>query len=272
MPSFPSDDEFETDYFELESLRTPTLPSNYTMSFPPGKQRTYSIMIYYTPEFAEVTPNIDDFFDQVIAETNQGYAQSLIPITIEKLCSEQTPFNDSDNAMALFDKFAHFKGSYEALRNTADVATLFSVKMKNCGIAIIASFDKGLTFSMVKKSCALGYYSFGHEIGHTLGAEHDPKYSNNLRFPEGHGHLIDIGDWYYGMRTILAYSSPGHQLRVNYYSNPKVMHPQTGTPTGVEGLSDNASVLLRNIDRLASWGNETASCKDKLQGQISSIP
>ena len=267
MPSFPSDDEFETDYFEVESLRTPPI-YNYTMSSSPGKQRTYSIMIYYTPEFAEATPNIDDFFDQVIAETNQGYAQSLMPITIEKLCSEQTPFNDSDNAMALFDNFAHFKGSYEALRNTADVASLFSIKMKNCGIAIIASYDKGLTFSMVKKSCALGYYSFGHEIGHTLGAEHDPKYSKNLRFPEGHGHLIENGNWYYGMRTILAYSSPGHQLRVNYYSNPKVKHPQTGTPTGVEGLSDNASVLVRNIDRLASWGNETASCKDKLQGQI----
>merc|ERR1719460_3158498 len=34
VPSFPSDDEFETDYFEVESLRTPPI-YNYTMSSPP---------------------------------------------------------------------------------------------------------------------------------------------------------------------------------------------------------------------------------------------
>ena len=266
MPSFPADDESGPDHFEVESLREAPLKGE--MSSPPGKQRTYSIMIYYTPEFAEVTPNIDDFIDQVIAETNQGYANSLLPITIEKLCSEQTPFNDSDDSMALFDKFAHFKGSYDALRNTADAAALFTIKMKNCGIAIGSSFDTGLTFSLIKKSCALGYYSFGHEIAHNLGAEHDPKYSNNLNFPHGHGHLIERGTHYLGLRTILAYSSPGHQWRVNYYSNPRVDHPYTGTPTGVQGLSDNAAVLLRNIDSLASLGNETASCKDMLQGQF----
>ena len=264
VPSFPSDDESGSDHFEVEGLRE--IHPKVNVSSPPDKQRTYSIMIYYTPEFLEVTPNIDDFIDQVIAETNQGYVNSLIPITIEKLCSEQTPFHDSDDKMALFDQFAHFKGSYEALRNTADAATLFSVRMKNCGIAITASFERGLTFSMIKKSCALGYYSFGHEIAHNLGAEHDPKYSNNLHFPQGHGHLIERGGHYMGLRTILAYSSPGHQMRVNYYSNPRVNHPRTKTPTGVEGLSDNASVLMRNIDSLASLGNETASCKDMLQG------
>ena len=37
---------------------------------------TYSVMVYYTPEFAAVTPNIRDFVDQVVAETNQGYINS----------------------------------------------------------------------------------------------------------------------------------------------------------------------------------------------------
>jgi len=264
LPSFPSDDESGHDHFEMQSLREVHVNASSSSS-PSGEQRTYSIMIYYTPEFAEVTPNIDDFIDQVIAETNQGYVNSLMPITIEKLCSEQTTFHDSDDAMGLFDKFGAMKASYDAIRNTADGAALLSIRMKMCGLAIGASYDTGLTFSLIKKSCALGYYSFGHEIAHNLGAEHDPRYSNNLNFPDGHGHLIERGGHYMGLRTILAYSSPGHQMRVNYYSNPKVNHPYTKTPTGVEGLSDNASVLMRNIDRLASLGNETASCKDMLQ-------
>ena len=33
---------------------------------------TYSIMFYYTPEFAAITEDIPGFIDQVIAETNQG--------------------------------------------------------------------------------------------------------------------------------------------------------------------------------------------------------
>ena len=36
---------------------------------------TYSIMLYYTPEVWDNVPDLDGFFDQVLAETNQGYIQ-----------------------------------------------------------------------------------------------------------------------------------------------------------------------------------------------------
>ena len=44
----------------------------------------------------------------------------------------------------------------------------------------------------------------------------------------------------------MAYYTSGHSGRMNYWSNPNVLLPQTGTPTGVEGVSDNARLLTEN--------------------------
>ena len=44
---------------------------------------TYSIMIWYTPEFKELFASEDDldlFIDLVFEETNQGYINSLMPV------------------------------------------------------------------------------------------------------------------------------------------------------------------------------------------------
>ena len=41
-------------------------------------------MVYYTPEFAAATDNIEEFIDKMIVETNQGYINSKLPITVTK--------------------------------------------------------------------------------------------------------------------------------------------------------------------------------------------
>ena len=47
--------------------------------------------------------------------------------------------------------------------------------------------------SVAKKSCALGYYSFGHEIGHNFGAYHNPGSPTNPKYSYGYAHLIQRG-------------------------------------------------------------------------------
>merc|ERR1712121_68053 len=49
--------------------------------------------------------------------------------------------------------------------------------------------------------------------------------------------------------------------KVNYYSNPEVLLPATGTPTGVAGQADSADVLIRNRFKLAAVGDESITCK-----------
>jgi hypothetical protein len=131
-----------------------------------------------------------------------------------------------------------------------------------CGYAWMHTLNSGKTFSVTAKSCATGYYSFGHEIGHNIGANHNKEVASNYKFSYGLGHLIEAGSAATGYRTIMAYNEAGHATRVNYWSNPSVYYPKTGTPTGVAGVSNNAALLTAQRFKLAAVGDEkTGSCK-----------
>ena len=126
---------------------------------------TYSVMFYYTPEFAAITSDISGYIDQVIAETNQGYANSQMPVRVKKFCIEAASINDIADTSTFISTFANMKGSASALRNTADAAALLAKDFNSCGVAYLATYASGSTVSIATKSCALGYYSFGHELG-----------------------------------------------------------------------------------------------------------
>ena len=227
---------------------------------------TYSLMVYYTPEFAAVEDDIEDFIDEMIAETNQGYLNSKLPITLTKFCSELATLSEHSvaNSFELFYEFEKMKGSSDALRNTADAATLLywgEDWNDICGMANnLRAYSTGKTFSIVRKNCAIGYYSTGHELAHNLGAAHNREYSRNVYYRYGYGHLIKKGKYFTGLRSIMSYKRRGHETRVNYYSNPDVLHPLTGTPTGVRGRSNNAAVIRENIGKLAAIGDESGTC------------
>jgi len=225
---------------------------------------TYSVMFYYTPEFAAATPNVKDFVDQVVAETNQGYVNSQIPLRVKAFCTEQATVNDDESSSVVLTNFRNMKSSLEELRNTADAAALLVNKFDACGRGYLFTYASGLTLTVTQKSCALGYYSFGHELGHNFGATHNTEVATNSRFSYGHGHLITptgASKWS-GYRTIMAYFADGHYNRVNYYSNPNVNYPGTGTPTGVADVSDNARVFVENRHSFAGLGDESGVCND----------
>lgn len=221
---------------------------------------TYSVKFYYTPEFAAIVGDIEGLIDQIITETNTGYANSNVPLKMVKHCIEPATIHDEPNSFMLLKRFEKMKSTVTELRGTADVAALLVGDTDSCGVAYMNTLRSGYTVSVSKKVCAQGYYSFGHEVGHNIGLAHDPRTSRNRVFPYGHGHLIKKGRARRGLRTILAYRRHGHELRVNYYSNPDVIHPMTGTPTGLSGQSNNAAVLTKNRWALAAIGDESLSC------------
>ena len=223
---------------------------------------TYSVMFYYTRDFETVTSDIPGFIDQVLAETNQGYANSGVPLTATRFCIEAATINDIQDTGSFISAFAGMKSSVAALRNSADAAALLSVDFNSCGVAYLNTISSGNTVSICQKSCALGYYSFGHELGHNMGLTHNREVATNVFYPHGHGHLIEAGSASTGARTILAYSASGHSRRVNYYSNPSLTYQPTGTALGVEGEANNAAVLLENRLAMEAVGDETASCSD----------
>ena len=288
VQSFPSEKENEHEGLMTEE-NTRIIDTNMTMDR--NEIATYSIMVYYTPEFAATTPNIEDFVDQVkistqihirstftfsqnvlqvIAETNQGYINSKIPVRVKAHCIEQATINDEQSASNIINKFSNMKGTSAALRNTADAAALLVQDFDSCGIGMFNTYSMGKTIIAAQKACALGYFSFGHELGHNLGCMHNTEAGRNNVFSYGHGHLIEAGSRSTGVRTIMAYNANGHRERVNYYSNPDVIYPGTGTPTGVDGVSNNAAVITKNRFAMAALGDESSTCSSS-SGSSSSV-
>jgi len=126
-----------------------------------------------------------------------------------------------------------------------------------CGVASFDELVSRETFGTVAKGCATGYYSFGHEIGHIVGAQHNKETgANNPAYPNGYGFLMKP-PVKSGYRTILSYLFIGYNTRINYYSNPAVSYKNI--PTGETG-ANNAGVLTERRFLMAAVGDESLSC------------
>jgi len=220
---------------------------------------TYSVMFYYTPEFEAVTDDIPLFVSQVIAETNQGYINSGIPLRIRSHCIAAATLHDHPHYITMINQFSQYK-PIDELRNSADAATLLVKKFDSCGVAKPATFKTGNTVSVTMKSCAVGRFSFGHEIGHNFGCDHDAGNGPNPYYSYGLGKHICMkvdGYWCTGVRTIMAYYAHGYRTRVNYWSNPDVKYQ--GVASGTSG-ENNARVLREHRFAFAAIGDESNAC------------
>merc|ERR1719187_1077625 len=215
----------------------------------------YTITVYYTAGLEASTRDVAAFVDEVIAETNEGYKNSKIPLRAKLHCLIKSDIKDGQHYATTLNEFVNSKSDKNDIRRSADVAILivnkFSVSM--CGYGKVGAISSGATLSVAKKSCSLGYYSFGHEIAHGFGALHDHKASSNAATPYAYGYIIKSGKY----RTIMAYNDKG-ESRKNYYSSPKVRY--SGLKTGVANYADNARLITENRFAIAAIGNEKMSC------------
>ena len=73
-----------------------------------------------------------------------------------------------------------------------------------CGMAYFDTIAPKINLGVVKKSCATGYYSFGHEIAHMYGAHHNRETgATNPVYPNAFGYLMNPPT-NSGKRTIMA--------------------------------------------------------------------
>jgi hypothetical protein len=142
--------------------------------------------------------------------------------------------------------------------------------MDACGIGYlmtnVSTAFASSGFSVVMRNCATGYYSFGHEMGHNMGATHD-RYVNDGdgAYTYSHGYVYKPAKW----RTVMAYNDEckdnGYDCtRIQYWSNPNVNYQQVPT-----GISQNASNSSANN---ALTLNNTASTVANFRASISPTP
>ena len=78
----------------------------------------FTITVYYTEEFRKTTADPQTFIDQVIAETNQGYINSGIPIRARLHCVIQSDIRDGLPAHITLAAFKQSQQSLTALRRS----------------------------------------------------------------------------------------------------------------------------------------------------------
>lgn len=201
--------------------------------------------------------------DLAETETNTAYANSGVNHRIRVVHTEELLYSESGFS---------YSGALNDLRNGnvpnalplreqygADLVVML-VEGNNslCGIAFfmstVTSSFASSAVSVTRRSCATGNFTFGHEIGHNMGARHhreaDP---NNGPFDFNHG----FADATNNFRTIMATTAGSCSScpRINYWSNPDVNFG--GNPTGiVEGdpsAADNRKTLNQTAATIAAF-------------------
>ena len=236
------------------------------------RENTYSIMFYFTQELASSkdfllntstnslvesihsSVHLKEYFKELIQKTNMGYENSNIPIRAKMHCFEMATIRDnaSDNATVILEEFRKMKGTPERLRNTADIAVLLTNDLKDsCGEGYYEGYKHGWTFAVTSRVCAISRFTFSHEIGHIFGALHSSGYFLNKRGSKGPQML----------RTIMQYERDGmSSRRINYYSNPNIIDPQSKSRKGKPGMLSNHVYFSKNIYKIAALGNESCKC------------
>lgn len=154
-----------------------------------------------------------------------------------------------------------FMDSVHTLRNThgADLVSLFIDDNAFCGIAWLPNPSPATAiygFSILGWNfCPVGNKSFVHELGHNMGAHHDPYVAPGPgAYAYSHGMVNLVARW----RTVLAYNNqctatpPGTSCtRIQYLSSPKVTYG--GAALGDASARNNSHTLNKSAKAIAGY-------------------
>ena len=201
--------------------------------------------------------------EQLIATTSQGYINSKIPLRASLHCLEEITDMSEDDFTHGRD-LGHFRGGGNTLRGSADAAVLLVKHIDGiCGVGYTIAHPWGsenAMVSMTRLDCALGGFTFAHELGHNFGNDHDKYEKLNLNKPYSQGYHIKGTKF----RTIMAYyrprDKPKNRQQINYYSNPNVKIGKKKARTGKKGKADAARMITEVRFFVASIGDESEMC------------
>jgi Metallo-peptidase family M12B Reprolysin-like len=202
-------------------------------------------------------------------ETNTAYLRSGVFPRLRLVHQEEVNYTESTSFSEDLDRLTNpsdgFIDTVHALRNAhgADMVSLFRAPGSLCGIAWLMTTQsnsfQAFAFSVVAVNCATGNYSFGHELGHNMGLQHDRADAPaDGVFPFSHGY-VDIP---HNFRDIMGtQTSCVTCVRIQNFSNPIVTFNgfPTGVPQGSSQSADAAASLNATAFTVANWRAQVAA-------------
>ena len=227
------------------------------------------VMVVWTPAartaVGGTSAAIESLVLSAVANANLAYTNSAANVRLRLVYSGELSFTEGNISTDLTAVASPNDGradNVHSLRNQygADIVTLIGsgyAAAGACGIGYImqaasTSFASN-AFNVVDQSCAAGYLSYAHEVGHNQGIHHDPGNASSApAYPYAYGYQ-DPGNIF---RTVMAY---GGATRVPYFSNPSVAY--NSRPTGTSS-QDNARALSNTATVVAAFRAQagTPSC------------
>lgn len=187
-----------------------------------------------------------------MAESNQGYADSGLAMRLRlvgtrEVSGRETPGQWADTLDDLRTDGDGFADEIHDERDNtgADEVVLIVEDATACGIAYVMT-EPGPSFSehafaTVSRTCATGYYSFAHEVGHNMGSAHHASFGEEGAYDWSYGHRDPDANF----RTVMAYNCPGGCQRINRWSDPSATWDglALGAAHGDDEPADNVGTL-----------------------------
>ncbi|HSJ54341.1 MAG TPA: M12 family metallo-peptidase [Anaerolineae bacterium] len=213
---------------------------------------TVDVLVVYTPAArlaAGGTAAMLAEIDLAVADTNASYANSQVSQRLHLVRAVEVSYVESGTMSGNPGDLQYLQRSDDpylnnvhTLRETygADAVVLIVhySPAPYCGVAyqLAAAVEQVFdvyAFAVVELTCATGNLTFGHELGHNMGANHDWYVNSSVdRFTYSHGYFNTDDRW----RTMMSYndvcSVAGVSCtRIPYWSNPNLTYG--GRPMGI---------------------------------------
>ena len=242
---------------------------------PTDTGKLIDVIVFWTPAAQSAAgglAQIQNNIDTAITLTNNAYRNGGIAQRIRLVSKQAVTYTETGpdafgNALTAITN-GTIAGT-AAARNAfgADEVVLVINDPAYCGIAwlpsTISSANEDQGFAIVGGgSCLTTNFSFGHELGHNMGAHHDPYVAPGPgAFAYSHG-MSKIGatsatSW----RTIMAYNNEcaatvGGCTRLQYFSNPMVNYAD-GFAMGDGPARNNALTLNKSANAVSNYRART---------------
>ena len=207
---------------------------------------------------------MDSHISLAIAQTNQAYTLSGVKQQLRLVHSEEINYAETGdlnldlgalrtNGDTTLDEVHLMRDAYGA-----DVVSLWVENGGNsCGqsavMSTVGSYYARSAFNVVARSCAVGNYSFAHELGHNMGLRHDAFVDSDVTpYAFGHG-FVDVANKF---RTIMAYddacvAANTSCTRIGQFSSATAKYGQFAT--GNVGVANAAAALNATRPTVAAF-------------------